>query len=174
MTQKRPTNQAPAWLALGTNLGDRRQNLRRAVRGLAKQMTIDRLSPIYETEPWGLTEQPRFLNLCLAGRTDLAPKPLLEAIKALEKALGRQERVRWGPRRIDIDILFYDDLILQEPGLTLPHPRLAERAFVLAPLADIAPDHRHPQTGQTVAEMLAAVDQAGVRRLAEPLFADGG
>lgn len=156
-------------LALGTNLGDRWANLRRAVRALARLMVVERVSPVYETAPWGIADQPEFLNLCLSATTTLAPEPLLAALKGLEARLGRRPGRRWGPRLIDMDLLFYDDLIWQGGGLSLPHPRLAERAFVLAPLADIAPGFRHPQSGLTVAEMAAAVDMTAVRQLAEPL-----
>ena len=165
------------FLALGTNLGDRRENLRRAVRALAGLMVIEAISPIYETAPWGLAEQPNFLNMCLSATTGLLPRPLLAKIKDLEIRLGRKPGPRWGPRLIDIDLLFYDDLILQvedAEGLTIPHPRLAERAFVLAPLADIAPQFRHPQTGLSAAQMAAAVDLTSARKLPEPLFREEG
>jgi len=158
------------FLALGTNLGDRWDNLRQAVWGLAALMVVETISPVYETAPWGIEDQPKFLNICLSATTALAPHPLLAAIKDLEVRLGRWPGLRWGPRLIDIDILFYDDLILQSEGLTLPHPHLAERAFVLAPLADIAPQFRHPQTGLSVAQMAAAVGVTSVHKLDEPLF----
>jgi 2-amino-4-hydroxy-6-hydroxymethyldihydropteridine diphosphokinase len=158
------------FLALGTNLGDRWDNLRQAVRALAALMVVETISPVYETAPWGIAAQPEFLNICLSGCTALAPHPLLASIKDLEVRLGRRPGLRWGPRLIDIDILFYDDLILRSEGLTIPHPHLAERAFVLAPLADIAPQFRHPQTGLSVAQMAAAVDMTSVHKLDEPLF----
>jgi 2-amino-4-hydroxy-6-hydroxymethyldihydropteridine diphosphokinase len=161
------------FLSLGTNMGQRRVNLRRAVVGLTAGMTITAVSPVYETEPWGGVEQPSFLNLCLAGATSKTALDLLLFCKTVEVVLGRQPSVRWGPRLIDIDLLFYDDLIQQDKQLTLPHPRLEERAFVLAPLADIAADFVHPQNGLTVAQMLAAVDVSTVRKTAEPLFAPG-
>lgn len=159
-------------LGLGTNLGDRRQNLRRAIAGLKDRVTVTAVSPVYETEPWGIKEQPPYLNICLAGTTALTPHAFLEFAKTLESRMGRRPTVRWGPRLIDIDLLFYDDLVLQDDTLTVPHPRLTERAFVLAPLADIAPDLVHPQTGQTVADMLAAVDTTTARRLPQPLLPD--
>lgn len=158
------------FLALGTNLGDRWDNLRQAVRALAALMVVETISPVYETAPWGIEDQPEFLNICLSATTTLAPHPLLAAIKDLEVKLGRRPGPRWGPRLIDIDILFYDDLILQSEGLTIPHPHLAERVFVLAPLADIAPQFRHPQTGLSVAQMAKAVDMTSVRKLDVPLF----
>ena len=151
-------------LALGTNLGDRPANLRAAVAALAPAVTVLAESPVYETPPWGLTDQPAFLNMALRGETVLPPLELLQRLKRLEVELGRQPGVRWGPRLIDIDILFYDDLVLDEPGLVLPHPRLHERAFVLVPLADLAPDLIHPRLGRTIRELLAGVDTEGVKR----------
>lgn len=158
------------YLGLGTNLGDRRGNLQRAVRGLAPAVTVTAVSPVYATEPWGIVDQPEFLNLCVGGHTDLAPRLLLDFVKALEAALGRKTTARWGPRVIDIDILFYGDLILDEPGLQIPHPGLAERASVLAPLADITPEWVHPQLGRRVAELLTAVDCSTVAQSPQPLF----
>ena len=168
MVERRTSHQII--LGLGGNLGDRKANLRQAVQALAKWVTIQAISPIYQTVPWGLADQPDFLNLCLAATTTLDPLPLLTQIKKIEAELGRQPGVRWGPRLIDIDILFYDDLILNTESLTIPHPHLAERAFVLAPLADLVPDFRHPQSQRTVAHMLTTVDSTAVNRLAEPLF----
>ncbi|MEW5986242.1 MAG: 2-amino-4-hydroxy-6-hydroxymethyldihydropteridine diphosphokinase [Chloroflexota bacterium] len=156
---------ARIYLSLGTNMGDRLTHLRRAAQGLQSIVTVEAVSPIYETKPWGLADQPDFLNLCVAATTTLAPRPLLAALKNLEVQLGRRPGLRWGPRQIDIDILFYDDLIVQEEGLTIPHPHLAERAFVLAPLADIAPDLIDPQTGRTVRAMLANTDATQVKKL---------
>jgi 2-amino-4-hydroxy-6-hydroxymethyldihydropteridine diphosphokinase len=157
-------------LSLGTNLGERRQNLRRAVRLLDREMTVTAVSPIYETEPWGEPDQPDFLNICLAATTTQLPRQLLTTIKQIEQDLGREETYRWGPRLIDIDIILYDDVVVAEEWLNIPHARLAERAFVLAPLADIAPDWVHPITGKTVVEMLNAVYRTAVHRLPEPLY----
>ncbi len=151
-------------LALGANLGDRPANLRAALAALSPSVVARQSSPIYETPPWGLTDQPAFLNMVLRGETDLEPAALLEHLKRLEIELGRAPSVRWGPRLIDMDILFYDDLVLDIPGLTIPHPRLHERAFVLVPLADIAPDLVHPVLGKPVRELLAAVDTTGGNR----------
>lgn len=145
-------------------MGDRLTHLRRAAQGLHSIVTVEAVSPIYETKPWGLAGQPDFLNLCVAATTPLAPRPLLAALKNLEVQLGRRPGVRWGPRLIDIDILFYDDLILQEEELIIPHPRLAERAFVLMPLADLAPELIHPQTGRTIRAMSAGVDATLVKK----------
>jgi 2-amino-4-hydroxy-6-hydroxymethyldihydropteridine diphosphokinase len=153
-----------AYLALGTNLGNRTENLCAALDALAPSVVIRHLSPIYETPPWGLTDQPAFLNMVLHGETDLEPVALLHHLKELETVLGRVPSIRWGPRLIDMDILFYDDLILDVPGLTIPHPRLHVRAFVLVPLADLAPDLIHPVLGKPVRDLLAAVDMTGVKR----------
>jgi 2-amino-4-hydroxy-6-hydroxymethyldihydropteridine diphosphokinase len=150
------------YLSLGTNLGQRQHNLLRTIAGLEEEMVITAVSPIYQTPPWGFTDQPDFLNLCLAATTSLTPDDLLHFIKKLEKRLRREQAVRWGPRLIDIDILFYDDLVSRSEELTIPHPQVARRAFVLVPLADIAPDLVHPQTGQTVRQMVTAVDTSGV------------
>jgi 2-amino-4-hydroxy-6-hydroxymethyldihydropteridine diphosphokinase len=158
------------FLGLGSNLGDRWANLQRAVRALADLMVIEAISPVYKTAPWGLKTQPEFLNLCLSTSTVLKPLPLLTEIKKIENRLGRKPSVRWGPRLLDIDILFYDDLILADEQLTIPHPQLAERAFVLAPLADLAPHFQHPQSSLTVEQMLAKVDQTAVYKLPKALF----
>ncbi len=160
------------FLGLGSNLGDRADNLRRAVRALEAdgRIAVQQISPVYETAPWGKTDQPPFLNLCLEARSDLPPQSLLQEIKALERELGREPGERWGPRLIDIDILAYGDEVVQEESLTVPHPALADRPFVLAPLADIAPDWTHPVHGEKVSDMLARHDLAGVRRLPLPLL----
>lgn len=142
-------------LGLGTNLGDRLANLRAAVDGLGAFVEVEAASPIYETAPMYDTDQGPYLNMAVLGTTELEPRPLLDALKAMERNLGRTRSRRYGPRRIDLDIVFYGDRVVAEPGLEIPHPRLAERAFVLTPAADIAADWRHPETGRTVAEHLA-------------------
>ncbi|MBE3038513.1 MAG: 2-amino-4-hydroxy-6-hydroxymethyldihydropteridine diphosphokinase [Chloroflexi bacterium] len=152
------------YLALGTNLGDRFANLQAAIAALPPAVRVLAQSPVYETPPWGLTDQPAFLNMVLKGQTALAPVELLKHLKLLETELGRLPTVRWGPRRIDMDILFYDKLILDTPELTIPHPRLHERAFVLVPLADLEPDLVHPVLGATIKQLRSALDTTGVKR----------
>ena len=148
------------FIALGANLGNRMSNLRQAVRALPPQVQPRQISPVYETLPWGYTEQPTFLNAVLEAETRLKPGALLAHLKEIEVRLGRQPGFRNGPRAIDLDVLFYEMQIVHLPGLEIPHPRLHERAFVLVPLANLAPDWVHPRTGQTVRQMLAALPQA--------------
>ncbi|MCP4358915.1 MAG: 2-amino-4-hydroxy-6-hydroxymethyldihydropteridine diphosphokinase [Chloroflexi bacterium] len=157
------------FLGLGTNLGQRRHNLAQAVVGLQDCVVVSAVSPLYETEPWGVTDQPAFLNLCLSAYTHHSPQKLLICIKNLEQEMGRQPTHKWGPRLIDIDILLYEDVVLQTNDLTIPHPCLPDRAFVLCPLADIAADVLHPALGQTIEELATAVNSTTVHRLEEPL-----
>ncbi|HLD93196.1 MAG TPA: 2-amino-4-hydroxy-6-hydroxymethyldihydropteridine diphosphokinase [Anaerolineales bacterium] len=152
------------YLGLGSNLGDRKAYLDGAVSAMAPAICVRRRSLIYETAPWGYTEQDDFLNMVIEAETELGPKQLLILIKGIEVKLGRQLRFRNGPREIDIDILLYDDLIFEDAGLRLPHPRLHERAFILAPLADLAPDLLIPGEGKTVAECLAVADAVGIHK----------
>lgn len=153
------------YLALGSNLGDRRENLRQAVASLSPQMVVKAKSRVYETPPWGFEDQPMFLNQAVKAETYLDPQPLIKHLKRLEIALGRRESFQNGPRLIDIDILFYDDLVLDTPLLTLPHPRLHERAFVLLPMLDIAPELVHPVTHKTIREMAASCDLSGITQI---------
>jgi 2-amino-4-hydroxy-6-hydroxymethyldihydropteridine diphosphokinase len=142
------------YLALGANLGDREQNLRAALAQIRVFVNITRVSSVYETEPWGVRDQPWFLNLICTGTTTLSPVDVLRRAKKIENEMGRAEGIRFGPRPIDIDILFYDRLIELSPALTIPHPRLHERAFVLVPLAEIAPDLVHPRFRVTIRALL--------------------
>jgi len=150
------------YLALGTNLGDRLANLTSAIQALPPTVQPLAVSRIYETPPWGYLDQPAFLNQVIQARTGLAPLDLLAWLKRLESDLGRQPGLRYGPRLIDLDILLYDDLQLVIPALTIPHPRLGERAFVMVPLADLAPDLRPAGMDRTIGEMLTGLDQAGI------------
>jgi 2-amino-4-hydroxy-6-hydroxymethyldihydropteridine diphosphokinase len=150
------------YLSLGTNIGDRAANLKQAVTSLPPQMTVKKKSKVYETPPWGYTEQAPFLNQVVKVITYLEPEPLLKHLKRLEVALGRKATFLYGPRLIDIDILFYDDLVLDTPALTIPHPHVHERGFVLMPLMDIAPDHVHPVTKKSTYEMLALCSTEGI------------
>jgi 2-amino-4-hydroxy-6-hydroxymethyldihydropteridine diphosphokinase len=158
---------AEALLALGGNLGDVRATFDRAIGllGDGDGITVVARSRDYRTPPWGVTDQPEFVNLCLVVETPLSPHALLERVQAVEKALGRDRSkdMRWGPRPIDIDILAYDDVVIDEPSLRLPHPHLFERAFVLVPLNEIAPDH--VIAGTKVRDAVQHVDTSGVTPL---------
>lgn len=151
------TEQHLVYLAAGTNLGDRDGQLRRALQTLPPQVAVVAVSRLYETAPAYVVDQPAFLNIALAGETILSPDDLLAYLKETETSLGRGKTIRFGPRQIDLDIIFYDDQIINEPHLQIPHPRLTERGFVLWPLVDIAPDFVHPVLKQTVAELAAAL-----------------
>jgi len=147
------------YLGLGSNLGQREENLRRAIRLLGCHMHLVRASSLYETAPWGYTDQPDFLNCVLEAETTLTPVELLALGQQVEREVGRQPTFRYGPRLVDVDVLLYGDQVVQEisPDLQIPHPRLAERAFVLAPLAELAPELPHPTLGVTIAALLANV-----------------
>ncbi|MDP3259569.1 MAG: 2-amino-4-hydroxy-6-hydroxymethyldihydropteridine diphosphokinase [Thermodesulfovibrionales bacterium] len=145
-----------AYISIGSNLGDREENCRQAIKLIEKNgIAVRKQSRMYETEPWGVKDQPKFINMAIEVETDKKPEELLRVLEEIEKEIGRTESVKWGPRVIDLDILFYDDLILKSPDLEIPHPLLHEREFVLKPLCEIAPDKKHPVTGKTVKEMAA-------------------
>jgi len=152
------------YLALGSNLDDRLANLKQAIAALTPQMEVKAKSQVYETPPWGYEDQPKFLNQVVKVNTYLDPEPLLRHLKRLELALGRKESFPNGPRLIDIDILFYDDLVLNTPSLVIPHPRLHERGFILLPLMDIDPDLRHPVNKKSVREMAELSNVEGIMK----------
>lgn len=149
-------------LALGSNLGDRAANLAQACQDISGYCTISRTSSIYETPPWGVTDQPAFLNQVLIASTELEPQELLTVVKSIEVKLGRQPSYRYGPRLIDIDILLYGELVLDTPTLVIPHPRMFERAFVLVPLLEIEPDLVSPLDHRSVKELLSHMDTGGI------------
>ncbi len=153
-----------AFLGLGANLADRRATLAAARDQLARAMAVVACSSIYETAPWGLLDQPPFLNAVCQVRTTLPPRQLLTYVKQIEHDLGRTPTVRWGPRLIDIDILLYDDLIYLDEQLAIPHPRLVERAFVLIPLGELAPQLRHPTLKQPISDLVAALRPTDITR----------
>jgi 2-amino-4-hydroxy-6-hydroxymethyldihydropteridine diphosphokinase len=148
---------ARAGIGIGSNLGDPPANVRAAIAALAQIGTVVKASRLYRTKPWGRTNQPDFCNAAAIVETALAPRDLLARLKALELALGRAPGERWGPRAIDLDILFYDDVRIDEPALQIPHPRLHERAFALVPLAEI--DGRY----EAAAENLPPAERASVK-----------
>jgi 2-amino-4-hydroxy-6-hydroxymethyldihydropteridine diphosphokinase len=147
-----------AYVGLGANLGDRAGSLRWALERLGSIGTVTAVSPVYETEPLDYLDQPPFLNAVAAVSTNLRPGSVLAALLAIELDAGRQRSIRHGPRTLDLDLLLYDDLEMSTPDLTLPHPRMHQRAFVLVPLADLAPDLAVPGTGATVGDLLRRVE----------------
>ena len=156
-----------AYLGVGGNLGDRLQNLTEAVRRLhaTPGIRVVVVSSVYESTAVGVTAQPDFLNLVVHATTDCLPEELLAHCLRIETGLGRVRRERWGPRTVDIDILLYDDVVLSDPALTIPHPRMLERSFALVPLAEIAPQLM--VNGQSVAALAARLDPAGLAKLGQ-------
>jgi 2-amino-4-hydroxy-6-hydroxymethyldihydropteridine diphosphokinase len=150
------------YIALGANLGDRLKILQEAIEQLPPLVQPRAFSPVYQTAPWGFSDQPDYLNQVIKAETDMDPFELLAYLKGLEVQLGRKPTFRYGPRVIDMDILLFDDLILETSELVIPHPRLPERDFVLIPLSDLAPDLVHPGLGCTVAELLARAPRGRV------------
>jgi 2-amino-4-hydroxy-6-hydroxymethyldihydropteridine diphosphokinase len=157
-----------AVLGLGGNIGDTRSLMAAAIERLAKnpEIELQSVSALYHTPPWGKTDQPPFLNAAVKIETTLSPTALLKRALGVERELGRERGERWGPRTIDIDILLYGTDLVDQPGLRIPHPRLKERAFALAPLVDVVPDAE--VSGRRASEWLAESDRAGMERLAEP------
>jgi 2-amino-4-hydroxy-6-hydroxymethyldihydropteridine diphosphokinase len=146
-----------AYLLIGGNIGDRERNLRETIAAIsATAGVVAAVSHVYETEAWGRTDQPAFLNQALELQTNYAPEALLRLLIGIEESLGRKRQQKYDPRTIDIDIIFYNDLVMRTPELEVPHPRMAERRFVLAPLAELAPDKVHPVLHATVEQILSA------------------
>jgi 2-amino-4-hydroxy-6-hydroxymethyldihydropteridine diphosphokinase len=144
------------YIGIGSNLGKREENCLRALQLIsAKAGSIKRQSSMHETQPWGMEDQPKFINMAAEVETGEEPQRLLEILKSIEREMGREQTFRWGPRTIDLDILFYDDLVMDTPDLRIPHPLMYQREFVLRPLSEIAPDKVHPVLKKTVRELLS-------------------
>ena len=142
------------YLALGSNIGDRNSFIEKAIELLSEKVVVNKCGSIYETKAVGYTDQDNFLNTVVSGKTGLKPKELLSFIKDVEKRLGRVESFPWGPREIDVDILFYDDLVYHDEILLIPHPLIAKRDFVLVPFSEIDEDFMHPVFKKTIKELL--------------------
>jgi 2-amino-4-hydroxy-6-hydroxymethyldihydropteridine diphosphokinase len=144
-----------AYIGIGSNLGDRKENCEKAIRLLEKSdITVTTRSSMIETEPWGLTDQPAFVNMAVEIDTQLRPEELLFLLKKIEREVGRSDSVRWGPRTVDLDILLFNDLVMKTPQLEIPHHHISTREFVLRPLAEIAPDRMHPVLKKSINKLL--------------------
>jgi 2-amino-4-hydroxy-6-hydroxymethyldihydropteridine diphosphokinase len=142
------------FIGIGSNLGNREQNCTSAIKLLIENgLKVTKMSRKFETEPWGVENQPRFINMAVKAETVLEPLKLLAMLKDIESRLGRKSDIRWGPRIIDLDILFYDDIVIKTPELNIPHPGISERVFVLRPLSEIAPDKIHPVLQKSIKKM---------------------
>jgi len=147
-------------IGIGSNLGNRQENCLEAIKRLEQYgLSVPKRSSMIETEPWGVTDQPYFINMAIEAETDLSPEELLLLLKNIEQSMGRVKSVHWGPRVIDLDILFYDDRIIDSADLQIPHPRLHERDFVLSPLREIAPEKIHPVLKQKVSVLKMQVQR---------------
>lgn len=155
------------FIALGSNLGDREANIRVAIRLAEKggRLIVVKVSPLYESEPWGQEDQPRFVNAVMEARSELSPCELLQYLKGIEAEMGRREAERWGPRLIDLDIIFYGSRVVKDERIEVPHPYAKERAFVMVPLSEIAPGFIDPLSGASVSELAARLGKEGLRRL---------
>ncbi len=147
-----------AYIGIGSNLGNREENCEKAVSLLSEQgITVIKRSSLHETEPWGVKEQPEFINMAVEAETDLSPEELLKKLQQIEIELGRDKGERWGPRIIDLDILFFDNLVVKTLVFEIPHPGIPEREFVLKPLAEIAPDKIHPIFKKSVKQLFEEI-----------------
>jgi len=161
-------HQEKIYLALGSNRGDRKRQLEEARERLTAAVQIKEVSPIYETEPWGYPDQSDFLNQVIEVETELEPLELLDFLKDIEDRMGREEGFRYGPRVIDLDILLYGSRVCTHEKLQIPHPRMTERAFVMIPLLDLAPDLGIPGTDRTVRDLAGQLERSGIEVFHEP------
>lgn len=150
------------FISLGSNIGDRYNAILSSLDLMAPDIILNSISKMYETPPWGFEDQPPFLNQVIKAQTQLSPLKLLDKLKEIEQNIGRKPNFRYGPRLIDIDILFYDDLVYRSGRLTIPHPEIAKRAFVLIPLMDIAPDYIHPENHRKISDLALLMETNGI------------